>query len=152
MDMSYQEKSTLGSLLIMAAVYGWYFAKAYRHLGQSQFDSGTLGRLMGTVIVIIVIEIVYHILLALDYSGAPQKDERDLLIDGKAYRVAYFTMFSGMSLVIAWLILAGLVGESLPGKISVAPFLMVNIVLLVLVLTELLKFAAQLFYYRWGVR
>jgi hypothetical protein len=152
MDMSYQEKSTLGSLLIMAAVYGSYFAKAFRHLGQAQFDRSTLSRLMGTVIVIIVIEIVYHILLAIDHSGAPSKDERDLLIDGKAYRMAYFTMFSGMSLVIAWLILAGAVGEAMPGKLSVAPFLMVNIILLVLVLTELLKFAAQLFYYRWGVR
>ena len=152
MDMSYQEKSTLGSLLIMAAVYGSYFAKAFRHLGQAQFDRDTLSRLMGTVIVIVVIEIVYHILLAIEHSGATSKDERDLLIDGKAYRMAYFTMFSGMSLVIAWLILAGMVNDTTSGRMSVAPFLVVNIILLVLVLTELLKFAAQLFYYRWGVR
>jgi hypothetical protein len=150
--MSYQEKSTLGSLLTMAAVYGWYFSNTFRHLGRQQFDSVTLGRLMTTVIVIIVIEIAYHIALAIDYAGATPKDERDLLIDCKAYRTAYFTMFTGMSLVIAWLIVAGMVNDTTSGRMSVAPFLVVNIILLVLVVTELLKFVTQLFFYRRGVR
>jgi hypothetical protein len=152
MDMSYQEKSTLGSLLIMAAVYGWYFSHTFRQLGRQQFDSTTLSRLMTTVIVIVVVEIAYHIALAIEHSGPAPKDERDLLIDGKAYRTAYFTMFTGMSLVIAWLILAGMVNDTTAGRMSVAPFLVVNLILLVLVVTELLKFITQLFFYRRGVR
>jgi hypothetical protein len=151
MELSYQEKSILGSLLAMLVVYAYYFASAFRHLGQSQFDGGTLGRLIFTVIAIIVIEIVYHIALAIRSRPQP-KDERDVLIECKAYRTAYFAMFSGMSLVIAWLIVAGLASVAAPGRISVAPFLMVNLILLVLVLTELLKFLSQLFYYRRGLR
>jgi hypothetical protein len=151
MDLSYQEKSILGSLLAMVVVYASYFASAFRHFGQSQFDGGTLGRLIITVIAIVAIEIVYHIALALRARPEP-KDERDLLIECKAYRTAYFAMFSGMSLVITWLIVAGLARVAAPGRISVAPFLMVNLILLVLVLTELLKFVAQLFYYRRGLR
>lgn len=150
MDLSYQEKSILGSLLAMVAVYACYFASTFRHLGQSRFDGGTLGRLIATVVAIVVIEIVYHIALAIRSKPQP-KDERDVLIDCKAYRTAYFAMFSGMSLVITWLIVAGLANVAAPERISVSPFLMVNIILLVLVLTELLHFAAQLFYYRWGL-
>lgn len=151
MELSYQEKSIVGSLLAMLVVYACYFASAFRHLGQSQFDGGTLGRLVTTVIAIVVIEIVYHIALALRAKPEP-KDERDVLIDCKAYRTAYFAMFGGMSLVITWLIMAGLAGVAAPGRIPVAPFLVVNIILLVLVLTELLHFGAQLFYYRRGLR
>jgi hypothetical protein len=151
MDLSYQEKSILGSVLAMTVVYAYYFANAFRQIGQPQFDSGTLGRLIFTVIAIVVIEIVYHVALAIRSKPQP-KDERDVLIESKAYRTAYFTMFTGMSLVVTWLIVAGLADAAVPGKLSIAPFLMVNVILLVLVATELLKFLTQLFLYRWGVR
>jgi hypothetical protein len=66
MDLSYQEKSILGSLLAMVVVYGYYFANTLRHVGQPEFDGASLGRLIFTVVAIIVIEIVYHIVLALE--------------------------------------------------------------------------------------
>jgi len=150
MDMSYQEKSILGSLLAMVVVYGYYFASVL-HDARPEFDGGSLGSLVFAVVAIVVIEIVYHIVLALESKPEP-KDERDILIDCKAYRNAYFLFATGAFLVMAWVIMAGLARDAAPTRIMVTPFLMVNAVLLVMVLAELMKFLTQLFYYRRGLR
>lgn len=150
MDMFYQEKSILGSLLAVVVVYGYYFANVLRDVGRPEFDGGSLRRLVFAVIAIVVIEIAYHIVLALESKPEP-KDERDVLIDCKAYRNGYFLFASGAFLVIAWVIMASLVRDAAPTRIIVTPFLMVNAVLLVMVVAELMKFLTQLFYYRWGL-
>src|SRR5271166_2659018 len=148
MDLSYQEKSILGSLLAMVVVYGYYFAAVLRDASRPEFN---LGRLMLAVIAIIVIEIVYHIVLALESKPEP-KDERDLLIECRAYRNPYFLLATGAFLVIACFIMAGLARDAAPTRISVTPFITVNLVLFFLVLAELMKFLTQLFYYRRGLR
>ncbi len=140
MDMSYQEKSIAGSLIAMLVVYGYYFAAVLRHAGQFEF---AVGRLIFAVVAIIVIETAYHIALALESKPEP-KDERDILIESKAYRNAYFAYGTGAFLVISAVIAAGLAG------ILVTPFLIVNLVLLFMVLAEFVKFVTQLLYYSKG--
>jgi hypothetical protein len=151
MDLSYQEKSIWGSLLAMVVVYGYYFAAVLRDAGQPEFDGGSLGRLVFAVIAIVVIEVVYHIVLALETKPDP-KDERDILIECKAYRNAYFLLAAGAFLVIGCVIMANLVRDTAPTRIMLTPFITVNLVLLAMVLAELVKFLTQLFYYRWGLR
>lgn len=146
MDLSYQEKSILGSLTAMVVVYGYYFAAVLRDASWPEFN---VGRLMLTVIAIIVIEIVYHIVLAMESKPEP-KDERDVLIESKAYRNAYFLLATGAGLVIACVIVAGLT-HAAATRIIVTPFVTVNLVLLFMVLAELMKFLTQLFYYRRGL-
>jgi hypothetical protein len=170
MDLSYQEKSILGSLLAVAAVYGYYFASVLRAANRPEFDGGNVARLIFTVVAIVVIEIVYHIVLALESKVEP-KDERDIVIECKAYRNAYFLLAGGAFWVITgvilvnltpdalpanilmtpFLILAKLVRESPPARIIVTPFLTVNLVLFFMVLAELVKLVTQLFYYRKGL-
>ena len=147
MDLSYQEKSILGSLLAMVVVYSYYFAGTLRNMGRADFNGGSLGRLIFTVIAIIVIEIVYHIVLAIE-GGVERKDERDILIESRAYRNAYLTLATGASLVIACAIVAGLAGAA---RIQLTPFLAVNVLLLFMVIAEVAKSLTQLFYYRRGV-
>jgi len=144
MDLSYQEKSILGSLLAMVVVYSIYFAATLRNIGRE--DLG-LGRLMLTVIAIVVIEIAYHIALAIE-GGVERKDERDILIECKAYRNAYLMLATGAGLVITYFIVAGLAGAT---RLPLTPFLAVNLVLLFMVMSELTKSLTQLFYYRRGV-
>ena len=151
MDMSYQEKSIVGSLLAMVVVYGYYFAAALRDAGQPEFGGGNVGRLVLAVIAIVVIEVVYHIVLALESKPEP-KDERDILIECKAYRNAYFLLAAGAFLVIGCVIMAGLARDAAPTRIIVTPFITVNLVLFFMVLAELVKFLTQLFYYRRGLR
>lgn len=149
MDISYQEKSILGSLLAIVVVYGFYFAAALRHVAEPEFGSGSLGRLIFAVIAIVVIEIVYHIVLAIEQKPEA-KDERDILIEGKAYRNAYLLLATGAFLVVSYVIVAGLMRDAAPTRILITPSLMVNLVLLAMVAGELTKFATQLFYYRRG--
>lgn len=171
MDMSYQEKSIWGSLLAVVVVYGYYFAAVLRDASRPEFDGGNVARLVFAVVAIVVIEVVYHIVLALETKVEP-KDERDILIECRAYRNAYFLLAAGTFWVITgvvmanvmgdaapssilmmpFLILAKLVRESPPARIIVTPFLTVNLVLFFMVLAELMKFLTQLFYYRRGLR
>jgi|SRR5271165_6315210 len=149
MDLSYQEKSILGSLAAMVVVYGYYFASVLRDTSHPEFGGGNVTRLVFAVVAIIVIEIVYHIVLALETKVEP-KDERDVLIECKAYRNAYLLLATGAFLVIGVVIMAGLASDSAPTRIIVTPFLTVNLVLFFMVLAELAKFLTQLFYYRRG--
>jgi hypothetical protein len=148
-NMSYQEKSILGSLTAMLVVYGYYFAGILRGNHGGEFGGRTMGRLIWAVIVLVVIEIVYHIVLALE-TGAEPKDERDILIESKAYRNAYFFLASGVFLSIAAVILGNLSREA--PTITITPFATVNLVLFFMVIAEIVKYLTQLFYYRQGLR
>ncbi len=151
MDMSYQEKSILGSVLAFVVVFGYYFVAVLRDLGRGEFVGGMVPRLVGAVIAIVVIEIVYHIVLALE-SRAEAKDERDILIECKAYRNAYFLLASGAFTVIVWVIVANLAPAAASTRIAVTNFVTVNLVLFFMVVADLMKFLTQLFYYRQGLR
>jgi hypothetical protein len=149
MDLSYQEKSILGSLLATVVVYGYYFVGALRSIGEGDLSSVHLGRLIFAVVAIIAIQIVYHIVLSVE-GGVERKDERDILIECKAYRNGYFSLATGAFLVIGCVIMAALAGDPAGTRITVTPFLIVNLVLLFMVLAELVKLLTQLFYYRRG--
>ena len=151
-DMSYQEKSILGSLAAMVVVYGYYFGATLRDAGRREFGDGRLGRLILAVIALIVIQVVYHIALALESRTEP-KDERDKLIEAKGYRTAYFFLTTGISLLAAAIIVINTVAlHSREALGTVTPFASVNLILLAMVLAEAAKFLTQLFYYRRGVR
>ena len=148
-DMSYQEKSIAGSLLAMLVVYGYYFAAVLRNIGQGEFAGSVLGRLITAVIAIIVIEIVYHIVLSA--TTRAERDERDVLIELKAYRNAYFAYGTGAFIVIAWVIAAALMRDA-SSRLIVTPFVVVNLVLLFMVVAEVVKFVTQLLYYSRGMK
>jgi hypothetical protein len=153
-DMSYQEKSILGSLAAIVVVYGYYFVSVLRDGGGAGFGGRLVGRLMGTVILLVIIEIVYHITVAVESlvlgSGVEPKDERDILIESKAYRNAYFSLASGVFLSIGAIIWINLASDA--PAITFTPFATVNLVLFFMVIAEVVKYLTQLFYYRWGVR
>jgi hypothetical protein len=145
--MHYQNMSNLGmrSLWLSIAllvIFGTYFARVLRNLGQSQLAREALYRLMVAVVAIIGIEILYHVAAPPVGVEPEPKDERDILIESKAYRNGYFAYGAGAFLVISALVAAGFV------HISVTTFLVVNLVLLFMVLAEFVKFGTQLLYYR----
>jgi len=150
MDLSYQEKSILGSLVAIVVVYGYYFATTLRHFGQASTESASLGRLVLAIVAIIVIETVYHIVLALESKPQP-KDERDILIASKAYRNAYFFLYVGMALVMMCAFGLEALHAATSMRITVTPYLILNFVLLLMIAGEVVKFVTQLFYYRRGL-
>lgn len=151
MDLSYQEKSILGSLVALIVAYGFYFGAMLRHLGERGAEGASLGRLVVAVIVIIAIETVYNIVLALETKPQP-KDERDVMIAGKAYRNAYFLLYFGAGTIMTCALGLAAIDGATPMRITVTPFLILNTMLLLLVSAEIVKFLTQLFYYRQGLR
>jgi hypothetical protein len=139
MNFSNRELSIWGSLATTVVVYGYYFAEVFTARRPSEFDRMSLIRLMFAVSVIVVIEIVYHIAVAL-ISKAEPKDERDILIEGKAFRNAYFLLVADLFMLMGTVVLIGL-----------TPFLIVNLMLFSVVVSEIVKSATQLFHYRRGI-
>ncbi len=121
MGLSYQEKSIGASLIATLLVYGRYFA------------SGSNDSLVGTIVLLVVIQIVAQIAIAVAYRPEP-KDERDRLIEARAYHVGYLMLVTGAVLCM---------------NIATKPS--VNALLMAVVAAEAGKSATQLFYYRRGV-
>jgi len=145
-SMSNLEKRTVNFLILTLVIYGFYFARVRRNAGQSQFAGEALQALIVAVVAIIGIEILYRLVAPPAGVQPEAKDERDSLIELKAYRNAYFAYGTGAFLVISAVIAAGL------AHISVTPFLMVNLVLLFMVVAEVVKFVTQLLYYTGGLK
>jgi len=144
MSLSYREKSTLGSLIAMLAVYGYYFATLPGLNTRRYFDAASTTRLIAMVVAIVVIEVVYHIVIA-SSSRVESKDERDVLIETRAYRVGYFLLAAGVSMLMGAMILSN------PETLGISQFAMGNFLLLSMVVAETAKFLTQLFYYRRGI-
>jgi hypothetical protein len=130
MSLSYQEKSIWGSLVTILVVYGYYFA-GIRH---KEAEGLNIGRMVAAVTAVALIEVVYHILIAAT-SGVEPRDERDIAIDGKAFRTAYFVLAAGACAT----------------AFTSSPFFTGNAALLSLIVAEVAKFATQLLLYRRGV-
>jgi hypothetical protein len=139
MNFSHRELSVWGSLATTLVVYGYYFAEVFAGRRPSEFDRTSLIRLVFAVFVIVVIEIIYHIAVAL-ISKAEPKDERDIQIEGKALRNAYFLLVADLFMLMGAVVLIGL-----------TPFLIVNLMLFSVVVSEIVKSVTQLFHYRRGI-
>ena len=96
--MSYRELSAWGSLVITLVIFGNYFGKG---VGAGQ---ATAGLLLGTVIALIVLEIVYNTLVA-SWKRVSRADERDVLIDLKAARNASWVSSVGIVLLVLQVII-----------------------------------------------
>lgn len=72
MNMSNLEKRTSWFLVMTLVIYGIYFARVLRNVGQSQFAGEALYRLIVAVVAIIGIEILYHI-TALPLESNPNR-------------------------------------------------------------------------------
>jgi hypothetical protein len=139
MNLSYREKCIWGSLATTLVVYGYYFATVFSGTRPSEFNGTGVVRLMSAVFVIVVIEVVYHIVIALTSKEEP-KDERDILIEGKAYRNAYFLLVADLFMLMGTAVLFGLTS-----------FLTVNLILFSVVVSEIVHSLTQLFLYRRGL-
>jgi hypothetical protein len=144
-DLSFEEKSILGSSIATLAIAVYYFAHA---LGPSPGSAGEVaGLAIGAVVLLVIIEIVYHILLAIACRRDPP-DERDRGVAARATRNAYLVLCVTGPLVIAHVAAGALLGVT--SSRWLAPFMTAHLMLLGLVVSELVKYASRLWYYRRG--
>lgn len=138
--MSFQEKSTWVMLVIVALVYGTYFAIVFGDLDTD--DVATVdyqGLMLATVIVLVILAIVAHIVIAAaDPRDADTSDERDKEIN------RFGEYVGGYALGVGTLVGLGM------AMAEVEPFWIANVLLLGLVASELVAGAVKVVLYRRG--
>lgn len=139
--MSYREKSAYISLATHAAVFGTYFFMLWRAWDDRIGQGLSIGLLAAAVIALIVIAATLAIVAALlsPKEANASSDERERMIDLKAERIASYTLSTGV---------VCLIGALLIGWNS---FLVANLLLAAMVISELVKAIAQIVYFRAGV-
>jgi hypothetical protein len=133
--MSFREKIAWITLVSMSVIYGLYFWSVVHPGAGIHF-----GGLLGTIIVLILVQVVLGIALAIttpNDAKAP-RDERDKLIDLRAARVAYAGLASGIALACFFSAFTPPINFDM------------NALLFILVTAEVLRCSYQIFQYRRG--
>lgn len=135
--MSFKEKSAAVTLAVLVFVYGGYFLKMgdWRTLPPVEAMGGAL---IGQVVMLIVLLIVAHVALAA-FDRKAQEDERDRLIELIGDRNGGYALGGGAVTAIFFLLFGA------------GPSHILHLLLAVLVMSEIVKIATQLYLYRRGV-
>jgi hypothetical protein len=144
MDLTFQEKSVWGLLAGILIVSAYYFPAALAIAAETAHPVPLLFVSIGGIVAIVVIETVYHIIIAA--TGNTTTDERDELISLKAERNG------GLMLGVALLWLIGYVvwqyirmqGAG-PNALTISVF-----IIAALTVSEVAKLVSQICYYRFG--
>lgn len=140
-NISFREKGIIISLVVTLTIYGYYFGSIFMQLWNKEINQAeAMTFFISTVILIIIAEAVLHSVLALG-AGKEQEDpqdERDQLISFRATRNAHIVLSVGVFLSFAHL----LYGDN---SLLIAHFL-----LFFFIISEVVKYISQIFYYQRG--
>lgn len=153
--MAFREKMLWASLVATLGIWGLYFLRFVRGIQAGHFDQGAAtGDFIRTVVLIVAVHIVIAITLAVlsgKEASAPA-DDRERGFAVAAYRPAYIVLASGVvMLMIAAPVLLRIASEWRPfPPPDLAPVLLGNALLAVLVLAEIVHDGWQIAHYRIG--
>ncbi len=150
MDLSFREKSILGSLIALVIVSFFYVTKvtALADTGEPIDPWALMWVAVMTVIALIVIEATYQGIIAVR-SRPEAADERDRLIDSRADQIGYRVLSVGAVLAMGQAFMTTIEPSSLNGYVA-SPLMTVHILLGALVLAEVVSDVARLVFYRRG--
>lgn len=146
MDLTFQEKSAWGLLVGIVLVSCFYFPAAFRIAAVVPHAAPLIAISVIGVIAIVVIETIYHIIIAIPAGDAPL-DERDKLIGLKAERNSAYVLGVGLFTLVGWIVMQSV----MPVGAALSPLTIAVCILLALTVSEVAKLAWQLWYYRTGV-
>ena len=142
MDMTFREKSSWGSLLALGAVAYWYFPRAFGIASNSNDATDIMGISFTCIVALIIIEAIYHSIIA--GKGGDMIDERDILIDLKAERIASYVLGIGLFLLVGHIVTSGTSERFAEiGKLSIVVWILFTITV-----SEVSKLSSRIAYYR----
>ena len=122
--MSYQEKLVWGQFLPMVLLYGYYFFRV------AQGRHGVaVGSLVGVLVGIAVIQVICSILVAA-LAQRERRDERDRLIEYKAFKLAYLSAICAVFFVMRMVFSMGQAGIGREMVVSCALGVLVGVEML----------------------
>ena len=146
MDFSYKEKGLIASLGVTLLIFGWYLYGAFSNLSLNP-EPPRLGAIIILIVLVIISEGIIQSFVALK-NKSPLEDERDKLIERISYRYSY-----GFLSVCIWFLMVQILLDTWFDNhlILTTPYGMFHFLLLFFVLSEVIRFGTQLYYYRTGV-
>lgn len=150
--MSYREKSAWGSLIITGCLFGYYLLEVTAVVVSGSADAASRMPYVvwGVVVTAIVVEVVYHVLIAIG-GRADAVDERDRLIEAKATQLSYVVLMVGCFHTVGHLMFASHLPDAAWVQVIQMPFMPANFLLLSMLLAEMSGFAGQVYFYRRGM-
>ena len=148
--MTFQEKSIVGSLVILILTFGFYSAIIVPMMFLDNPHVGAVfGMLMVVTVVLIILEVIYHILIGIPAAirRETETDERDRMIALKSLPLADFLHGAATFSAIGVLVLAPMFGRSETWAI----FIGVNVLIFGLAVSQVVQYLNQLLLYRRGV-
>jgi hypothetical protein len=148
--LSFREKSAWISLVATVAVFLPYFVHVFRLARRGSLTApAVLQAFIAAVIVQVILLVAASVVIALRSRQEP-KDERDVAIESKSFRNAYW-VFSFLSITaIGSLIVLALAPTAAANELWLAPAFLAQIFLLCFVLAEVTKQLTQVVCYRRG--
>jgi len=147
--MPKQEIYAWCSLGFTLAILVYYLVSAFGLPSGLENHSGYITRLVWRVIVItVLIESCLDLLSSTKFGGV-HKDERDILIESKGFRNAYYFLVVSVIVLIVHLMINDFISEAVGGQLDLAiPFMTFHILVFMVISATIIKSSTQLFYYR----
>ena len=146
MDFSYKEKGLIASLGVTLLIFGWYLYGAFSNLSLKAEPPG-FGEIITLIVLIAVLEIIIQGILA-SKNKSLLEDERDKLIEKISYRYGYWFLSACIWFLMVQILLDARFDNHL---MLTTPYGMFHFLLLFFVLSEVIRFGTQLYYYRKAV-
>jgi hypothetical protein len=146
MNMSYKGKSLIASLVIALLIFGWYLYGAFSNLSLNPEPPGFV-EIIILIVWVAVLESIIQGFLALK-NKSQLEDERDKLIKKISYRYGYWFLSACIWFLMVQILLDARFDNHL---MLTTPYGMFHFLLLFFVLSEVICFGTQLYYYRKGV-
>lgn len=139
MDTTFEEKSAWVQLISLVVILGGYFVVAGYMMSKGVQELTAYASLFAVSIVLLVIMLAAGHIIAVCFGKPEGRDERDKLIGWRAESNASWLLGGGVLIAIVGMIF------------HINNVWIAHLLLLSMLLSELLKLAMQLFYYRRGM-
>ncbi len=144
MEMTFQEKSAWGLLAGIGIVSYFYFPAAFEIADTAPHPAGLIGISIAGVIALIIIEALYHAVIAGTSGSEGEMDERDVMIDMRSERNASYVLGIGLF----WLVGHIIATHSIAGKEPVGALTIAVWILFAITASEVAKLIFQIWHYR----
>lgn len=156
MNMTFKEKSTWLSLFVTLLIFGNYAISVFTMdpsmLNPEEMIELAMDNLSSAVLYMIIIEIIFQSLIAAASRNKTELkgDERDKTISLTSNNSGYYVLSIGVVITIGQLILphAFGIGAFVEERTSIIPLFEMHMLLFSLILSEIVRFAHQIYLYR----
>ena len=148
--MLFREKVAWVSLLTTVLIWSSYFGHT---LGRVAIGASGVVSVFAAFVAAVVLQTTLMIIATVAItvrSGQEPKDERDVAIDAKALKIAYYVLLTLGFLAIGFIAWRAMVGSLNPAPEGPAILASAQLVLLCLIIAEATRFLTQVICYRRG--